>query len=138
MTTLYLRLPVVVDAADPMRCGACAAYDAPTIEGDDVGVCRSPWFISHVDEDDFCDEPMSYHYEVIDRRRHAACVAATNAAIDAEIEALKRGHDMACNDVYAEAYPHCSGGIETTVVTSFARKQVQAEIALMEARKVNP
>jgi hypothetical protein len=138
MTTLYIRLPIVVDAADPMRCGACPAYEGPSLPGDDVGVCRNPWFISYTDDAEDDEEPMSYHYEVVDRRRHVACIAATNAAIDAEIEALKRGHDMACNDVYAEAYPLSGGGIETTVVTSFARRQMHAEVALLEVRRVRP
>jgi hypothetical protein len=109
MTTLYIRLPVVVDDADPMRCGACSY--ATSRDG-------GPW----------CRVFGDLEYEVCPHR-NAACISATNAAIDAEIAASVSGmrHAMDLIDEHG-----------TGVSESVDRALVEAEIARLEARKVKP
>jgi hypothetical protein len=86
MTTLYLRLAVVVDDADPMRCGVCSFLD--------IGwtACRA------------VDASLTFDADAAVFMRAPACIDATNAAIDAEIDAMRRGSiDLRCAAAELEA-----------------------------------
>lgn len=110
MTTLYLRLPVVVDDADPMRCGETCPGLRPAF----ASWRCSRFGLANVDDT---------------LRRIDSCLAATNAAIDAEIAASVSGmrHAMDLIDEHG-----------TGVSESVDRALVEAEISRLEARKVKP
>lgn len=103
MTTLYIRLPVVVDGADPMRC----SEECPHLS--------SSW----------CEclamRAVLLRYNG-GHARAPACIAATNAAIDAEIEAVRRGFSL------CEGASSIGDGL----------REMRSERERLEARKVKP
>lgn len=96
MTRRITLAIAAVTSDDGTKCAPeCPAYDAPSIDGDDVGVCRMPQFIERTEVDEDSGEVTQYHYEVVGLVRHAACIEAEQEARKAELAAMERGHEIA-------------------------------------------
>lgn len=135
MTTLYLRLPVVVDDADPMRCSAeCPHYFNPCDHApSDLEVEDQPFCLLPVGRElDWSEDDSGW-------MRTTDCIRATNAAIDAEIEALREGFGMAAREAYTEVVDiGSSAAVSPRIHWDIATEVLDAYVARLEARKVKP